>query len=1496
MTTSKQYRLPALTGIPVLTGSSNYLEWAKQMRNALKLWGVYTAFKKATAREAPVPLSEHDNAVVFFAICGTTSGTARIDIDGIDDDSATCGVQAWQALEDRYQRVDQTTKTVLKKQFEALTIAAYDTIDDFLAGVRAMRRELQVHGIQKSNEDTVERILEAARADDRYKDVASLFDKDDDIPTLPRVEAVLQRRAQTIGHAEFKTHVLDSTQAGSEIVMRVQQVQEKTQQLQRSNYDNIEDVPVPASWTTVRTDKKIRSRDGKLHDIMLYKVSHTRHIRQLRCTRCFGFGHLGNVCPTVNYTPTGEVYERPTRSSTSRGQTESAMAALPADDENINGTHTDRWLCDTACTRHLSGQRTPIHNTRHETRLIRGIGGQERSHCCGDVKTGRLTLKRVMLLSRQCESLLSVPQGIREGHGFIFTPQTGAILPKVEKVTMETGRIIVDFQSTAVGLDCNNGMFYYSPQSSTLPKSETALQASTETLQTSDHSDINRRVRWVDELDDTNSTDNVNTATKRNNTNHDDPTRATRDTSTQTCHTDDDTPDKLTPGQLWHLRTHFRAMEAVHECPMDDATCETCLIERSTASPHTGRLDSEPGTYYTDLWGPRATPSRNGARYAMIFVHPYTGYIRVFFLRSKSENDVIATTLLMHQDMQTSDFPMRQLTSDNESALKSINGSAKLRAQGIRFIPTPPATPQRNGFAETQWRTLNELGNCYLRYADLPENLWALAWRHAANVYNASLVRNQPVTPFEAHFGKRVPLSSFRIFGCPAYGVLPKHMRRKGDSRAFKGYYVGFNPFEQGFLILIPGRTQLVRTGNARFNESWRLPRHTTLPSSKPYFHRTDAPATPDVLPQPVPSEHPQDSLPVTAPQLSSRSSPALLGRHVHRHFSANTNNTGGTYTGVIDRITHPDSHPSKNWYHVKYSDGDSELLSEQSARDCLRDTATGGKTADTDTDYETALIARTHAAATAYAAETAPATEVRQTDFEPATIKQALNSDRKEEWIAAYNEELDGMEANNTYDLIDEHDIPHGKKAISSKMVHKLKRDEKSRVYRYKARCTARGDQTTEGIDFSETFAPTTKIETLRLIIATVMMLGLQLFGFDVDQAYLNGILEEEIYLRFPPEIASFRPQYRGKIARLKKGIYGLCQSGRTWYERFAEWMVSRGYIQSPSDPCLFYNQSRSIWVLMYVDDGHVACTDYDEYVKLCAELEEEFKIKKTGKITFTLGMQLDWTNDSVRIHQHAYTKNIIERYAIKAKHATSPATVGTLDLERCPKELLEKVDATRYRALVGSLMYLATCTRPDISTAVNRCARYMSDPRKIHENALDRILQYLRRQPELGITYHRNGHQQLIGYSDSNLGGDTGFERSRGGHVIFLANGPIYWRSKIHTSTAISSCESEYVELSECILTVKYLRNLMTELNVDVVCPTDISVDNTSAIQIMQNPQSSKRTRHIQLRYYMSKEAVENREVLIRYVSSDHNTADIFTKPLQGELLVRHTSKLCG
>ena len=423
--------------------------------------------------------------------------------------------------------------------------------------------------------------------------------------------------------------------------------------------------------------------------------------------------------------------------------------------------------------------------------------------------------------------------------------------------------------------------------------------------------------------------------------------------------------------------------------------------------------------------------------------------------------------------------------------------------------------------------------------------------------------------------------------------------------------------------------------------------------------------------------------------------------------------------------------------------------------------------------------------------------------------------------------------------------------------------------------------------------------MESLRTLAAFALLSGKTIYGFDVERAYLEGTLDENVYVELPRELWSLFPKYASKVVKLQRALYGLPQSGRAWYHRFSEFIQKKGYKRLASDPCIYYHATNDIYIALYVDDGAVFATEHAEYKALCNELDTEFTVSRLGKITYSLGLQFEWAadNSSVILHQKTYTRSLVDRFSSNNKVADTPALPQGLDEDSFNKPQRALADAKLYRSILGGLMFVANATRPDIAPAVNRVARYMQRPLAGHIEAVQRILRYLDGADGLGVCYSRHGNIHPFACTDSNLGGDNNHERSRGGHVIMLADGPVLWKFKLQASTATSSCEAEYIQTSEATKDVQWIRGLITEIkgSVGVNIPaTKVMCNNTATIYICKNPQASRRTRHIQLQHRHVRKCVEEDVVKICYVPSEDNIADLATKPLARQQFVKHTEAL--
>ena len=216
-------------------------------------------------------------------------------------------------------------------------------------------------------------------------------------------------------------------------------------------------------------------------------------------------------------------------------------------------------------------------------------------------------------------------------------------------------------------------------------------------------------------------------------------------------------------------------------------------------------------------------------------------------------------------------------------------------------------------------------------------------------------------------------------------------------------------------------------------------------------------------------------------------------------------------------------------------------------------------------------------------------------------------------------------------------------------------------------------------------------------------------------------------------------------------------------------------------------------------------------------------------------------------------------------------------------------------FREAVGSLMYLAVGTRPDICFAVSYISRFLENPNNSHVKAVKRIFKYIRGTLKLGIFYDCNLKLRLNCYSDADYAADCKTRRSTSGFVFSLGSGAISWSSQRQKCVALSTAESEYYAASHAVKELVWLKQLMK----DLVAKCEDSIlymDNQSAIRLIKNPEFHKRTKHIDVMYHYIREKFENRIFNLTFVCTNDQLADVFTKPLAKEkfLHFRHLMKL--
>ena len=498
---------------------------------------------------------------------------------------------------------------------------------------------------------------------------------------------------------------------------------------------------------------------------------------------------------------------------------------------------------------------------------------------------------------------------------------------------------------------------------------------------------------------------------------------------------------------------------------------------------------------------------------------------------------------------------------------------------------------------------------------------------------------------------------------------------------------------------------------------------------------------------------------------------------------------------------------------------------------------------------------------------------------IEPKNAKEACVDDA---WMMSMQEELQQFERSKVWELVPR---PTDKQVIGTRWIFKNKLDEGSIVVRNKARLVAQGYRQEEGIDFDESFAPVARLESIRLLLAFAAFRDFKLFQMDVKSAFLNGIINEEVYVEQPPQFES--DKFPNHVYKLKKALYGLKQAPRAWYERLKTFLLNLGYNMGKVDPTLFikYFDKDIIVIQIYVDDIIFGSTNEDLCQVFAKDMQEEFEMSHMGELQYFLGLQIKQMKDGTFIHQGKYTKDLLKRFGMEtASHKSTPMSTSThLDKDEKGKD----IDSRLYRGMIGSLLYL-TASRPDIMLSVCICARYQCTPKVSHVTAVKRIFRYLSKTLDFGLYYPKSSSFELMSYNDADFAGCRSDRKSTSGTCHFLGNSLVSWFSKKQNSVALSTTEAEYIAAGLACAQVLWMRQ--TLIDYGIVCDTNIiRCDNTSAINLSKNHILHSRTKHIDIRHHFLSDHVDKKDIELEFINTNDQLADILTKPLKEDTFVK-------
>ena len=673
-------------------------------------------------------------------------------------------------------------------------------------------------------------------------------------------------------------------------------------------------------------------------------------------------------------------------------------------------------------------------------------------------------------------------------------------------------------------------------------------------------------------------------------------------------------------------------------------------------------------------------------------------------------------------------------------------------------------------------------------------------------------------------------------------------------------------------------------------------------PSTRPSPHqpdlsaRTTAPNAPISLPTATPTRAP--SLPrITTPLGAIPESPPRPPRTPR----------------VAETPTQPTSSPRRPWWFTDRPDAVSTRtrgsLRSEAAEDSKPLLINAARAVDeTDLDSPQPVLMGPDSSWTplkpltgrALAAQSSKPPDSSPPRPDPRNHAEAMLDDT-EGWMEAEAAELNNHQENGSFSLMDRSDFEReapGRRLVKLVWVYKRKRSG-----RMKARLCVQGCTQQPGVDFDQTHCAAMRGTSLRLLSALAGRHNLRMRRWDFVSAYLQGALEdgEVVYCHAPPgPHGTTGVDGKQRVWRVNKPVYGMAQAGRRWQRTLFPWLKEWGLTACDSDPCVFFARRQvdtpqgpredTLIVGCYVDDLFVLSNSHDPhslYHLFTRDLQRRWKVDDEGDVSDLLNVEILRVDGGVELRQTGYIEKLIKEWlpdgVPSSIHANStPHAENLPDLVLNALASTEPVDHNllgRYQSLIGSLLYAASNTRPDIAFAVGMLCRAMGKPSTDLFEAGLRVLAYLSHHKAIGLRYE-DDQRDLSGMSDASWA----VQHSTSGHIFTMSKAAISWSSKKQPTIALSSCESEIMAASEAAKEAVYLDRFVRELGFKSDNePVRLSLDNKAAIDSSYNPENHSRTKHIERRHYFIRELVELNQLVVPFVSSVDNLADFFTKPIK-------------
>ena len=943
---------------------------------------------------------------------------------------------------------------------------------------------------------------------------------------------------------------------------------------------------------------------------------------------------------------------------------------------------------------------------------------------------------------------------------------------------------------------------------------------------------------------------------------------------------------------------------------------------------------------------------------ATVFVDNYSSFAFVYMMRQINAEETMAAKAAFERVAHSYGVKVLNYRADNgRFADKVFKTDCESKKQGLTFCGV--GAHHQNGIAERMIQTLTGTARAMLVHAvsvwpeALTVSLWPYALYHATDRHNRLHMDKFGYTPLERFARTRCPIRPeiFHTWGSPIFILDSRNQSGtclvpKWEPRSRLGIYLGFSPCHSRDVALVMSPT----TGNISpqyhvvfddefstlpFLRQQRQPPHwSTLVNQSRYLatdRNFELSNTWETLP--APKLH-SPRLPESegAPVVDDRSHESEGDHPPNSNSQQDSTESEGDIRTASERsrsVTYPASEHSGDQLGASVDDLKMPTFVNPDTVGLRRSNRTPKpkKIFNLASFYTVAeIFASEHEAkgnneqlcsdrvidGTINYLNPLHQVFASKTDNETYNYKDMMDQEDYRDFIKAMSVEIDDHTNRKHWQIRKRADCNYPK-TILAVWSFKRKRYPDGSLNKHKARLCAHGGMQKWGVHYWETFAPVVNWLSVRLVLVLAVLYDLPVKSIDFVLAFPQSELDVPIFMELP---AGFMTQTgnRGEyIIELKKSLYGLKQAGLNWYEKLKQGLVARGYEPSKVDPCVFISQR--VIVLTYVDDCIVMGKSEQDIKGLFKSLndgDENYDFTDEGDLKNYLGVEFTRHSDGkLEFRQEFLISRIIKALGfeeeLNGKH-TNPGTKPALhkDVEGPPRK-----HNWHYRSVIGMLNYLEKTSKPELAYAVHQCARFCENPRLSHERAVHKIVRYLTTTKDKGIIFKPDKTKGIVCHVDADFaanwnlveGDNPASVLSRTGFVITYAGCPLIWASRLQTEIALSTTEAEYIALSQAMKEIIPLINILGEVKRYFKVIDDLPEihcklfeDNKSALALAKAPQMNPRTKYISLKYHHFRSYVSNKLVTILPISTEEQTADIFTKVLPDNKFFYLRKKLCG